>query len=79
MTYVYKRLAEGGYTAIPVQSDKDRDAKVAQGWTLEPPVDAPAPVAIPPEEAESVAEDYRPVEAAPAPRKRGRPRAESVN
>ena len=72
MTYVYKRLPTGGYTALPAESPVVLKRLVSQGWSVDPPVDAPvvADPVVPPAEAEAPE---------PAPRKRGRQRAESVN
>lgn len=65
--YVYQRLPAGGYTALPVQSEKERSAKVKEGWLTEPPVDTPVLLADAPDVTE------------PTPKKRWRPRAETVN
>ena len=71
--FVYKRLPAGGYTALPAESPVVRQRLISQGWSLEPPMDTPpAPVVEP-------AVTIEPVEDAPAPKKRGRQRSESVN
>lgn len=67
MTYVYKTLPDGSYTAVPVRSAVDTARKLREGWSLTCPVTVSAP------EAE-IKEAY-----AEPPKKRGRPRAESVN
>lgn len=68
MTYVYKRLPAGGYTALPVTSDADLKAKLAQGWSVDPPADAPIVPPAPAETTVEPSEDDTPVRRGRKPR-----------
>lgn len=71
MTYMYKSLPDGGYTAVPTRTDVERARLMRQGWSASVPVQPVAPT-------EPETEPGPVVDEAP-PKRRGRPRRESVN
>lgn len=66
MTYVYKGLPGGGYTAMPAQTPKDVARFVAQGWS------ETAPVATPTEQTAVEDVPIAPADGAEPPKRRGR-------